>query len=141
MLMERRPAREDEGAADRSGSVEDAAADGEDRLRGDEGAAGENEKKRRGKGAGSEEKNQNRVGSSCFGLCLWPAAVGKKIKSNQRGGVLVEKQQRLFRESKVPTGLGAINQGVLGSLLKTPTKDPGERRLFFGQESAAGLCG
>ena len=48
--------REDEGAADRSGSVRDAAADGEDWLRGeallaadraeDEGAAGENEKEK-----------------------------------------------------------------------------------------------
>ena len=26
---------------------------------------------------------------------------------------------------------GEINQGVLGSLLKTSTKDPGEWRLFF----------
>jgi len=113
MLMERRPAREDEGAADRSRSVEDAAADGEDRLRGDEGAAGENEKKRRGKGAGSEKKNQNRVGSSCFGLCLWPAAVGKKIKSNQRGGFWLRSSSDCFGRAKSQPGW---EQSIRGSL-------------------------
>ena len=45
-------------------------------------------------------------------------SVGKEEKSQSYGGLGWQLQ-------------GEINQGGLGSLLKTPTKDPGERRLFL----------
>ena len=48
----------------------------------------------------------------------WPDLLGKK-KNPRATGALVARLQ------------GEINQGGLGSLLKTPTKDPGERRLFL----------